>query len=94
MMKAMIGLMTGVQDSLLEIAGGMKRIKEDPKALPPRQGRKGSVKTTTFEINRPISRTKEFPEGVKYPMGSNKSPEQYLEKHREYHEEWYAVANG
>jgi viroplasmin and RNaseH domain-containing protein len=86
-MRAMMKMMSGVNDSLQAMAGGMKDLRQERQESPPAWKSAKGIRC----------------DGPKYtlqdlPMGSSKSPREGLSeikaRHKGHHEDWYAVAKG
>ena len=81
-MQAMMELMTGVNDSLQEVAGGMRELQQEHEENPPDREAFKAVH------HGPKDRMLDL------PMGSSKNPRQGLAELRAKHKEWYTVAKG
>ncbi len=89
MMKAMMGLMSGVNNSLQAVAGGMKEMQDERRIL--KQEGEGGVHSKEKARKEWNSETGDE---LKYPMGMSKSPRHWVKEARDSHCEWYAVAKG
>jgi hypothetical protein len=81
MIKAMVELMTGVKESLQEVAGGMKELREERRHEP------------TAKAGPKVSLVSKY-QRDEHPMGLNVSPATFVADARAQHKEWYAVAKG
>jgi hypothetical protein len=92
MLKAMMGFISGLSTSLEAVAGGMKEMQADQRDY---QQHIQPVQVLPHEkVTRgPVLRESHEPM-VYQPMGSNKSPAQYVKERTSEHQEWYAVAKG
>lgn len=97
MMKSMMDLMSGMQNHLKEVEGGLKEIRKEQIVA---KHRAETTKDRVEEPRIPFSGSEEelkleaqaIREGRLH--GSNLSPVKFVEKARTLHKEWYAVLKG